>query len=260
MNESLAKYLAGLLDADGSLSFNFKRDQNRMDRHFVGLMLKLSSSDAVDFTGFVDKLPEETGFGSVYKEGRNQQFKNWTITKRADLEMFLPRVIKHMVVKARHWQWMLDIWRDLRRSSVSTDEMDEMKLASKASRVERTGPIKPKNHPTWAWLAGYIDGDGCYTKRYDKGQNYWTIHISAVAHENDRVGIDFIHSAFGGNFHPQGQSSNVTIWRRNLGARDAQFALRLLPNLAKHSRLKRHKINEIIHHHRQRLNLQGAAA
>lgn len=260
MNESLVKYLAGLLDADGSLSFNFKCDQNRKDRHFVGLMLKLSSSDAVDHRGFIDSMPTQTGFGNVYREGRNGQFKNWTVTRRADLEMLLPRVIKHMVIKARHWEWMLNEWRDLRRTSVSTEQMEALKAASKASRLERTGPVKPKNHPTWAWVAGYLDGDGCYTKRYDKGQNYSAIHVSAVAHVNDRVGLDFLHKAFGGCFHPQGQSPNVIIWRRNLGARDASFALGFLPNLAKHSRLKRHKIDGIIHHHRQRLTLQGATA
>ena len=260
MNESLVKYLAGLLDADGSLSFNFKRDQNREDRHFAGLTLKLAASDAVDRRGFVDSLPSQTGFGSVYREGRNDQFKNWIVTKRADLEMLLPRLIKHMVIKARHWEWMLNEWRNLRRTSVSTDEMDALKAASKGSRLERVGPVKPKNHPTWAWVAGYIDGDGTYYRHFDKNQNYWSIHVSAVAHINDRVGLDLLAKAFGGHFHPQGQCPDVIIWRRNLGARDADFALGFLPNVVKHSRLKRHKIDGIIHHHRQRLNLQEAAA
>lgn len=260
MNESLVKYLAGLLDADGSLSFNFKRDQNRQDRHFVSLSLHLSSSMAVDKRNFVDTLPTLTGFGCVCYSGPNQQFKTWAVSKRADLEMLLPRLVKHMVIKARHWAWMLEQWRDLRRTSVSTEQMAAMKASSKASRVENVGPVKPKNHPTWAWVAGYIDGDGCYTKRYDKQQNYWTIHVSAVAHINDRAGLDFLAKAFGGRFHPQGQSPDVIIWRRNLGARDADFALGFLPNIAKHSRLKRHKIDGIIHHHRQRLNLQGASA
>lgn len=260
MNETLVKYLAGLLDADGSLSFNFKRDQNRPDRHFVGLTLHLSSSTAVDQRRFVDTLPEQTSFGAVYYSGSNQQFKTWSVTKRAELEMLLPRLIKHMVVKARHWQWLLEEWRGLRRSSVSTEQMDAMKAASKASRVERTGPVRPKNHPTWAWVAGYIDGDGCYVRRFDKNQNYWAISVSVVAHVNDRVGLDFLEKAFGGSFHPQGQSPDVIIWRRNLGVKDADFALGFLPNVAKHSRLKRHKIDGIIHHHRQRLTLQGAAA
>jgi hypothetical protein len=48
-------------------------------------------------------------------------------------------------------------------------------------------------------------------------------------------------------------------WRRGLGQPNRSFALRFLPNLAKHSRLKRHKIDAIIHHHQQRLSVPGAA-
>src|SRR5713101_2972765 len=104
MQESLFKYLAGLCDADGSLSFNFKRDQNRSDRFFYGLMFNLCAADAVDRSGFVASLPEVTGFGSVVRYGAKKQFVNWNVAKRSDIEMLLPRLIKHMMLKAKHWQ------------------------------------------------------------------------------------------------------------------------------------------------------------
>lgn len=262
MNESLVKYLAGLLDADGSLSFNFKRDQNRVDRHFVSLTLKLSASDAIDVNKFIDSLPDLTGFGSIYKEGRNQQFKNWTVTKRSDLEMLIPRLTKHMVIKAKHWDWILGQWRDLRKTSVSDDERKKMTNQSKISRLERVGPLKPKNHPTWAWLAGYLDGDGCYSyRRYTvNGYSQWTINVTAVAHINDISVLEFLQRSFGGSIIDQGQSDSVKIWRRSLGYQNRSFAENFLPNLAKHSRLKRHKIDVILSHHRQRLSVSGAKA
>ena len=117
MNESLIKYLAGLLDADGSLAFAFKADPNNEGQCFVGLHMRLSSSDAVDRHGFVETLPTLTGMGGVYRSGPKGQFKTWLIAKRADLEMLLPRLIKHMVIKGKHWDWLLNCWRELRQET-----------------------------------------------------------------------------------------------------------------------------------------------
>ncbi len=107
MEESLVEYLAGLLDADGSLSFSFKHDQNREGRYFIGLALRLTASDAVDQNGFVESLPEITGMGTTSRYGRKQQFVVWNVSKLSDLERLIPRLTKHMVVKAKHWQRLI---------------------------------------------------------------------------------------------------------------------------------------------------------
>ena len=266
MNESLVKYLAGLLDADGSLSFSFKHDQNRVGRYFLGLRLGLTASDAVDHDRFVESLPQITGLGSMSRCGDKQQFAVWSISKRADLEMLLPRVIKHMVIKAKHWQWLFEIWRSVRAENKTCSVTERVALteASKESRRLRTGPLKPKNHPTWAWLAGYLDGDGWYVYRSGgyknaNGKTYrqWSMGVGAVAHVNDAEVLGFLQNAFGGNVRDHGQSPNVKCWHRSLGYQNRSFALRFLPNVAKHSRLKRKKIDAIIHHHRQRLSVPG---
>lgn len=261
MNESLVKYLAGLLDADGSLSFSFKHDQNREGRYFVGLVLSLASSDAVDKNGFMDSLPRISGMGSVSRYGEFQQFSAWKVSKRADLEILLPRLIKHMVIKARHWQWLLEMWREVRANDLtcSREARELLTQASKESRRNNRGPIKPKNHPTWAWLAGYLDGDGTYHYRSGvyNGYRQWTMNVSAVAHVNDIGVLEFLCKSFGGRIQGQGQSENVKVWMRSLGHQNKDFALGFLPNLAKHSRLKRHKIDAMIHHHRQRLSFRG---
>lgn len=263
MNESLVKYLAGLLDADGSLSFIFKHDQNREGRYFVGVKLGLTAADAVDKMGWLHTLPDQTGFGTVSRYGDKKQFSVWSVAKRADLEMLLPRLVKHMVVKARHWQWILDTWRNMRvdRRTCSFDEREVLTAASKESRRLNCGPLKAKNFPTWAWLAGYLDGDGCYThsRHLAKTTGYyqWRMDMSASAHVNDRCVLDFLCRTIGGSVRPQGQSPNVLLWRRSLGYQHRSFALSFLPNMAKHSRLKRKKIDAMIHHHRQRLSVPG---
>lgn len=259
MNESLIKYLAGLLDADGSLSLAFKADQNRNGHYFLGLRMSLASSVAVDKAGFVDSLPSITEMGNFSVSGSNGQFKTWYVDKRADLEMLLPRIIKHMVIKGRHWNFLLNLWRAQRanRKTCTYDEMECMKQQSKESRRENAGPLKPKNHPTWAWLAGYLDGDGCYSYRANVSNGYkqWTINVSAAAHKKDAVGLEFIQKAFGGII--SNQNETVIVWRRSLGYQNRDFALSFLPKLANHSRLKREKIDAMIHHHRQRLSVPG---
>lgn len=264
MNETLIKYLAGLLDADGSLSFSFASDENRPGRFFVRLSLRLTASDVVDLKGFVNSLPELTGMGTTSRYGNNDKFCVWAVSKRADLEMLIPRLTKHMVIKARHWQWLLGQWRELRQDSntVTTEQREALTAASKESRKTRVGPLKPKNHPTWAWLAGYLDGDGWYAYRrnYDKTRGYWqySISVGAAAHDDDASVLDFLQRSFGGIIREHSkESTHLKVWYRSLGYQNRSFALRFLPHLAKHSRLKRHKIDAIIHHHQQRLTVPG---
>jgi hypothetical protein len=81
--------------------------------------------------------------------------------------------------------------------------------------------------------------------------------VSAVAHTNDICVFEFLQKSFGGLIQNQGQSENMFIWKRALGYQNRSFALRFLPNVAKHSRLKRRKIDQMIHHYRQRLSVPG---
>jgi hypothetical protein len=259
MQESLVKYLSGLMDADGCLSFMFTPSKPGGDAFYVGLSLKLGCSEANDRHGFIDSLPALTSCGAVY--GEPKQCKMWAVTKRADLEKLLPRLIKHMALKGKHWQWLLDTRRKQRGVPLTKTECEQLAIASKKSRVENVGPVKPKKHPTWAWLAGYLDGDGHYSYKLFNSSGYRLMNVNAVAHNNDASVLEFLQTAFGGYIYEHGGAKHVKRWRRNLGFRDSSFALRFLPKVAKHSRLKRHAIDQIIHLHRQqRLSVRKAAA
>jgi len=264
MNESLIKYLAGLLDADGSLSFSWKRDQNRVDCFFISLSLRLTASDNVDRHKFVESLPILTGMGTTSRYGKNNQFVAWNINKRSHLEMILPRLVKHMIIKAQHWNWLLESWREYRGNTFTEKEREAITQASKESRKLRVGPLRQKNYPSGAWIAGYLDGDGCYHYRSGKYKSYkgrsyqqWTIKVSAVSHITDKIGLEMLQHTFGGRIVGQGQSDNVLVWERSLGYQNRSFALKFLSKMARYSRLKRHKIGQMIHHHRQRLSVPG---
>lgn len=215
----------------------------------------------IDQQGFVPSLPDVTGMGSVMKQ--TEVHYMWRVCKKSQLEMLLPRLIKHQYIKAQHWQWMLDTWRDIRSRPygekwISTQEKDALAQASIESRKHRVGPIKPKNYPSWAWVSGYLDGDGYYSHRNPKKKRYG-MRVGACAHVTDISVLEFLQKTFGGKITQHSQSKYVFEWERSLSNANRSFALRFLPKVAKHSRLKRHKIDLMIHHHLQRLSVSGPA-
>ena len=224
------------------------------------IKLTLAAADVIDKNGFVASLPQLTGMGSIRRE--KDKYTYWLVTHRADLEMLLPRVIKHMVIKAQHWQWLLDYWRQWRaqdqgKKSMTEDEFDVFREQYRESRRTRVGPIKPKNHPTWAWLAGYLDGDGCFSFRTSRNHN---MRLSVTAHITDVSALEFLQRSFGGTLKSNSRSDNIKVWWLGLGPRNRSLALRVLPMLVKHLRFKKHKVEQMIHFHRQRLSVSGATA
>lgn len=261
MHESLVKYLSGLLDTDGCLSFSFSKRKESEDDYYMGLMLNLSSSSNIDQHGLIDSLPLLTGVGKVYQnDKKNMQIKTWTVCARSDLEKILPRVIKHMNIKAKHWQWLLETRRKHIGVRLSREQAKEFAQASKVSRAENVGPLKPKNHPTWAWLAGFLDGDGHFYIRCRAKDQCMVMYVGATVHEIDEPVLHWVQKAFGGKIYEHSKNARAKRWRRYLGLKHSSFALDFLPRLAKHSRLKRHKIDQMINIHSQRLSTRRAAA
>lgn len=254
-NESEIKYLAGLLDADGSLSFQFVDNK-------LYLNLVLAASESIDKHGFIESLGAKIGSVSV----RTWEFKNWSpsqqwrLQSKRDLHMVIPRVVKHMVIKGAHWKRIFDKWVEFQGKSLTTEEIDALKEYSEESR-KKPGPIKHKNHPTWAWVAGYLDGDGCYTfKKHNNPEaiNCKQLKIMVVCHKDDSVGIELLFKAFGGVIREDG---NCLRWNRNLGVTDASFAKEFLTKIHRHSRLKKWKIEQMLAYHNnrlQRLNINNS--
>lgn len=254
MQETFLKYLAGLLDADGALSFQFA--ETTTSRCGVYLRLVLTAAESVDKDGqFIKSLP----FGSVVTTeiaGWSKR-NDWVVTKRSELEQLLPRLVKHMVVKGAHWKRMYDAWVALRGRTVSSQGADELRTWSKTSR-SKAGPVKPRNHPSWAWVAGYLDGDGSYQNRYCPNKKYRAMRVSCTAHVNDRIGLELLQKAFGGNIS-EIKGTNIVRWWRGLGYANSSFATRFLSKIVHHSRLKKHQVEAILANHSQRLTVSLSA-
>lgn len=248
MNETLVKYLAGLVDADGCISLLYRPIKGgwRLQLH-----LSLSGAVSIDKHDFIKSLPLSTKLGTTTsRQPENRAKQNvWHVCKRSDLEKLLPRLIKHMVVKGGHFQWCLDMLRNTKNKVLSDKDVSALKAAHYISRRESVR--KSKNHPTWAWTAGFLDGDGYYSLRHNKKTGRTVCRMGAVSHKDDRESLDLLHKAFGGSIYNE---KDWVRWHRNLGPRDAKFSLPFLAKVANHSHLKKHKIESIIHNIKQRLS------
>lgn len=253
MNETLVKYLAGLCDADGHLGLVTAK--NKSGRYTMHLRFSLCQSESIDRGGkFINSMPNETGMGNVaakkFEENPEWSTRNtWRVSLRSDIEKLIPRLAKHMVVKARHWNWALLATRELKGKSLSEDEMLAFKGRYEQSRLD-VGPLKPKNHASWAWTCGFLEGDGCFNNRHKGGR--WYQRVVVEIHESDKVAVDLLHKSFGGSVYEY--NTGCVIWYRNLGIKDSTFAINFLSKLLRYSRLKKHKMETIIHNLRQRLS------
>jgi hypothetical protein len=159
-----------------------------------------------------------------------------------------------MVIKGKHWANLYAIFQNTRGKTLTETEVEQLKLFSKESR-KASGPLKPKKHPTWAWVCGYLEGDGCFTfKNHPTGYGK-KLSVSATSHKDDIVGLELLHKAFGGVLYTA-RKDNCAEWKRNLGVTDTAFSQRFLPKLIQHSRLKKHKMEQMIAYLNSRKDLQ----
>lgn len=238
--ETESKYLAGLLDADGSLVYTYNNG-------YLHLSLSLSMSESIDREGkYARYLSSKVGKLYTRKRDDNWATQNeWVVRKRSDLEKVLPHITKHMVVKGLKWQTMLEASREYK--GLKVDKLKFLELRDQANTLR--GPLRAKKHPTWAWTAGYIDGDGWYLKRVRSKQVEQ--HVGVVSHMDHPEGLELLHKAFGGVLK---EDRGHLRWIKNLGPRDKQFTLYFLKKMVNHSQLKTWKIEQLLSTYSQRLS------
>lgn len=247
LNESEIKYLAGLSDADGSLSIKFT--ENRYGQKYFHLMLEISAAVGYDRNGYLQQLSEQIGSCNIktYENPNHQDAYIFRIQSRKDLNLIMPRLIKHMVIKGAHWKRLYDKYIELQGVQLTDQQVEELRVWSSESR-KKTGPVKDKSRPTWAWVAGYLDGDGSYQL-----PKSGTVLIQVKAHVDDTCGIELLQKAFGGTIYTH-KDPNTKIWQITMGRMNRSRAMMFLPQVLKHSRFKRWKIEQMIAFHNRNCN------
>ncbi len=261
VKESFIKYLAGIIDADGSLSFHF------VHKKYCRLRLQISQSEAIDKKFRMLRTLESSllGIGYLTFHGVTKADKPlgyYIIQKRRDLNLIIPRLLKHLVIKGKHFKRMVRVWNGMRGKALTDQQLLRLKKFAKWSRT-CSGSVKAKNHPTNAWLAGYCDGDACFRISQLKTQKYPIMNVRIACHENDIVGLKLLQKAFKGKINTYGSRPWIKEWQRNLGISDSSFAKNFLARVLRYSIIKKYQIERILEihnkYHKQRLNENSPA-
>lgn len=238
--ETEIKYLAGLFDADGWVRF--------VNNHgYLHLELGIEQAEGTDRNGsYLKWLHTMGGTLSHRKRGDWTPTNTWKVHKRAELEMLIPRLIKHCHTKGRHLAWMLETYRRYKGIRLSDEQIEFYQISATRSR-EDAGPLKPKNFPTGAWLAGFLDGDGYYMIRERPKQT--EIRMGVHTGKQDLPTLEFLQKSLGGTIKDRGETVE---WVRNLGPRDKVFCQRLLRKLLRYNPMKKWKMERILEFHSTR--------
>ena len=243
MKETDIKYLAGLLDADGSFFFNFSANRAYLT---IGLDLSTGIDKDCEYSNWLGN--ELDVKPNVHRRAGNAEGVmtiKIVISKRSAIETLVPRLTKYLVIKGRHLNRLYSKWQEVRGRRLTDEEIEELKEFTKTSRKD-VGPVKAKEWLPKAYVAGFLDGDGCYIMKKSSG----TYNINTVSHIDDRVVADLLFKQYGGKLYYQ---EDWIRWKHPLGRTNKSFAIKFLRDMHRHSRLKRWKIEQFLHYHSQRL-------
>lgn len=179
------KYIAGFLDSDGTICLQYHGDGRR-----ANLIMAFSQKTSQDR---VLKMIQEVVGGKIRTvEVKGVSYSTLGIFGRAAISV-LSRIKKYLVIKRHYANVCLDVIQN------RIPDVKACKAYMKEQRRVRSLPLP--NNPSRKWLAGYIDGDGCFshTKMTKRGKIGLLLHVAASNYDTE--GIEVIFKAFGGRIH-----------------------------------------------------------
>lgn len=238
-SEQLNKYLAGLIDSDGSFHLYFSKD--RVGEYRTYCFLNVHQSDRNDpqhemmiaLRSFYD-----IGVLSFFTREENSPMCVWKLASK-ETKKLTNLIKKHLRIKGTHLDNLLWLQDELKGVPLREEHIEELKEFSKCSRRNSRWSKHPK-HPSWAWLAGYLAGDGHFRCRlnrqvFDKRNNRLSYHnqlyIQVASHMSDKFLLDFLALHLGGSVST---SRGYPKWTKGLGKSSENSALPLLKQLRKY--------------------------
>lgn len=196
------KYIAGFLDADGSLGLAWSKvdraDSNpKMKRGYLSVSFsQITSQDKV-----IHLIQERIGGCISYRKEPEETRLRLTGKKAVAV---LNRIKKYLVIKKHYANVLLDVCGGVYNRA-------EMNRYLKEQRKIRSLPLP--NFPPRKWLAGYFDGDGCISVRLPKDRKSVQPTVGISASSFDTEGLEIIHKSFGGLLHDhEAKRSHLKRW------------------------------------------------
>lgn len=184
------KYLAGFLDADGSIQVMWRPlDRGNTNPEIQRPYLSLEFSQREDRDDVLKRIQKE--FGGKLTTNVRGPYTQLTLFG-SPAEQVLNRIKKHLVVKRDYAESVLSILKQ-------PCNRKEMQVWLKRQRRIRSFALP--NYPSRKWAAGYFDGDGSISARLNKGRISAAIYFEVVAADYDSEGIEILQKAFGGTIN-----------------------------------------------------------
>jgi len=231
-NEGVNKYTAGLFDGDGTIYVRKDyRGKLRLTMEICGDARVKKVEDTILF------LFDHYGFGRIDRKSSGMIY--WVIEGNKCVSLF-NRIKKHLVIKGIHGERVINLWYQVRNGR--TPNYKAIKRWLSISR-RNTGPIKPKKHFNWAWLAGYIDSDGYIGY---KNSIYTGIRFSCNK-DKDHEAIKLISNSTGRTYRysPSDNTYRLDIhMSKDTKATAQKYLVKLLPHL----RIKKWQAEQLLHY------------
>lgn len=187
MAELSEKYIAGFLDADGSIQVVWRHNTDENKRNGVARgYLSLEFTQLTRNDEVLQRIKNTIG-GCIVT---NDERKSSTLKLQgSEAVKVLSRIEKYLVVKRHYARVVLEL--------VGKDvPLDQAKAYLKAQRKVK-GPLP--NYPSRKWLAGYFDGDGSFQVRIGKGRTSAQPVAAITASAYDAEGVELLAKCFGGS-------------------------------------------------------------
>ncbi len=182
------KYVAGFLDADGCIRLVLFRTNRPM------MALEFSQKTCQDEV--LSLIQRDYGGNISYEVRSNGESYSKLRIGGKSASQVLSRIKQHLVIK-RHYA---EVCMDLYSREIAPEEYEKVREYLKIQRRQKSLPLP--NFPPRKWLAGYLDGDGCFSVtglRKPFGQAQMVLHVAAS--DFDTEGIEVIQKVFGGAIH-----------------------------------------------------------
>lgn len=201
------KYLAGLLDADGSINYQIrewdgpkcgpsKRVQVYLSFHQSG------SREFIELVAWSLTPPSCSQYWGHIKLDARHAREAWTWSVGGRHAVSVCNLLKKYLV----------IKRGLAELAGRVNGQDIDREVVEAAWRAADVPIVPK-HPTTKWVAGYLDGDGSFSARCPKDRESAQIVLQVTSEKRRRAGVELLHKQYGGSLHDHTNTGvELTSW------------------------------------------------
>ena len=207
------KYYAGLFDADGS--FDMWPTKRKSGLYYINIKASLYQKDKA----ILEPLASHYDV-PICKSG-----VVYCVTLHGSkAQSFMETVRQYLVIKQPVVDYLL---------SIKGTTVEDISIVRSNIQAHRKLAAPEKPWPSRKWMAGYVDGDGCFHSSFRKKDGCVEFKLAVVSHVSQMAGLSLMQKAFGGRIYEQ---DDVRKWAVTLSISKGK---QILNYFSKHLEMKK---------------------